>query len=157
MSSGGKFSSVAQLCLTLCDLMDCSTAEFPVHHQIWELAQIHVCWVGDAHLTISSSVIPCSSCLQSFPALGSFPVSWLFTSGGQSIGALASASVLPMNIQDWVPLGLTGCISFQSKGLSRVFVQHHSSKELILWHSAFFKGDGKMYLMWTPTKLEVGF
>ena len=70
------------------------------------------------HPTISSSVIPCSSCLQSFPESGSFPMSWLFASGGQSIRA--SASVLPMNIQCWFPLGLTGLISLQSKGLSRV-------------------------------------
>ena len=71
--------------------------------------------------TISSSVIPFSSCLQSFPASGSFPVSQFFASGGQSTGASASASVLPVNIQDWFPLGLTGLISSQSKGLSRVF------------------------------------
>ena len=81
------------------------------------------------HPTISSSVVPFSSCLQSFPAPGSFPVSQFFTSGGQSIGASASASVLPMNIQDYFPLGWTGLISFQSKGLSRVFsntiVQKH--------------------------------
>ena len=73
------------------------------------------------HPTISSSVIPFSSCLQSFPASGSCPVSQLFPSGGQSIGVSASASILPMNIQDWFPLGLTGWISLQSKGLSRVF------------------------------------
>jgi len=73
------------------------------------------------HPTISSSVIPFSSCLQSFPASGSFLMSRLFTSGGQSIGALASASVLPMNIQDWFPLGLTGLISLQSRRFSRVF------------------------------------
>ena len=73
------------------------------------------------HPTISSSVIPFSSCLQSFPASGSFLMIWLFTSGGQSIGASVSASVLPMNIQDWFPLGWTGWISLQSKGLSRVF------------------------------------
>ena len=73
------------------------------------------------HPTISSCVIPFSSCLQSFPALGSFPVSQFFASGGQSIGTSASASVLPMNIQDWSPLGWTGWISLQSKGLSRVF------------------------------------
>jgi len=72
------------------------------------------------HPTISSSVIPFSSCLQSFPASGSFPVSWFFASGGQSIGVSASASVLPVNIQDWFPLGLTGQISLQSKGLSSV-------------------------------------
>ena len=73
------------------------------------------------HPTISSSVIPFSSCLQSFPVSGAFPVSQLFASGGQSIGVSASASVLPMNIQDWFPLGWTGLISLQSKGLSRVF------------------------------------
>ena len=73
------------------------------------------------HPTISSSVVPFSSCLLSFPASGSFPVSQLFISGGQSIGDSASASVLPVNIQSWFPLGLTGWISLQSKGLSRVF------------------------------------
>ena len=73
------------------------------------------------HPTILSSVIPFSSHLQSFPASGSFPISQLFTSGGQRIGVSASASVLPMNIQYWFPLGWTGWISLQSKGLSRVF------------------------------------
>ena len=73
------------------------------------------------HPAISSSVVPFSSHLQSFPASGSFQMSQLFTSGGQSIGASASASVLPMNIQGWFPLGLTGLISLQFKGLSRVF------------------------------------
>ena len=72
------------------------------------------------HLTISSSVIHLSSCLQSFPASGSFQMSQFFTSGGQSIGVSASASVLPMNTQDWSPLGWTGWISLQSKGLSRI-------------------------------------
>ena len=81
------------------------------------------------HPTISFSVIPFSACLQSFPASGSFPMSQFFTRGGQSIGVSASASVLPMNIQDWFPLGWTGWMSLQSKGLSRVFsnttVQKH--------------------------------
>ena len=81
------------------------------------------------HPTISSSVIPFSSSLQSFPASGSFPLSQFFISGGQSIRVSASASVLPMNIQDWFPLGWTGWISLLSKGLSRVFsnatVQKH--------------------------------
>ena len=81
------------------------------------------------HPTISSSVIPFSSCLQSFPALGSFSASQFFASGGQSIGVSASTSVLPVNIQDWFPSGLTSLISLQSKGLSRVFsnttVQKH--------------------------------
>ena len=91
------------------------------------------------HPNVSSSVVPCSSCLQSFPASRSFPVSWLFTSGGQRIGASASASVLPMNIQGWFPLGLTGLISLQSKRLSRVFsntiIQKHQffSAQLSLW------------------------
>ena len=73
------------------------------------------------HSTISSSVIPFSSCLQSFPASGSFQMSQLSILGGQSIGVSASTSVLPMNIQDWFPLGWTGWISLQSKGPSRVF------------------------------------
>ena len=73
------------------------------------------------HPTISSSVVPFSSCFQSFPASGSFQMSQFFTSGGQSIGVSASASILPKNIQDWSPLGLTGWISLLSKGLSRVF------------------------------------
>ena len=73
------------------------------------------------HPTISSSVIPFFSCLQSFPASGSFPMSHFFASGGQSIGVSASTLVLPMNIRDWFPLAWTGWISLQSKGLSRVF------------------------------------
>ena len=123
-----QFSSVAQSCLTLCDPMDCSTPGFPVHHQLPELAQIHPLsqW---SHRTISSSVIPFSSCLQSCPASESFLVSQFFTSGGQSIGVSASASVHPVNIQDWFPLGLAGLISLQSMELSRVFsnttVQKH--------------------------------
>ena len=72
------------------------------------------------HPTISFSATYFAPCSQSFPASGTFPVSWLFTSGGQNIGASASVSVLPMNIQGWFPLGLTGLISLQSKGLSRV-------------------------------------
>ena len=94
------------------------------------------------HSTISSSVVPFSSCLQSFPASGSFLMSQFFASGGQSIGVSASASVLPMNIQDWFPLGWTDWISLQSKGLSRVFpkttVQKHQffSAQLCLWSNS---------------------
>ena len=84
------------------------------------------------HPTISSSVVPFSSCLQSFPASGSFPVSQLSASGGQSIGVSASASVLPMNTQGWSPLGWAGWISLQSEGLSRVF-----SKTTIQKHQFF--------------------
>ena len=89
------------------------------------------------HPTISSSVIPFSSHLQSFPVSGSFQMSQFFTSGGQSIGPSASASVLPMNIQDLFPLGWTGWISLLSKGLSRVFSNAKVQKHL--WRSAFFK------------------
>ena len=94
------------------------------------------------HLTISSSVFPFSSCLQSFPASRSFPMSQLFASGGQSIGAWASASVLPMNFQDWFPLGLTGLTSLQSKGLTIVFsnttVQKHQffGTHFSLWYNS---------------------
>ena len=90
------------------------------------------------HPTISSSVIPFSSRLQSFPASGSFQMSQLFTSGGQSIGVSASASVLPMNIQDWFPLRWTGWISLQSKGLSNTTVQKHQfcGAHLSLWPSS---------------------
>ena len=120
-------SPVAQSCLILCNPMDCSRLSCPsptprVYPNSCPLSQ----W---CHPTISSSVVRFSSCLQSFPASGSFPVSHLFTSGGQSVGVLASISVLPMNSQDWFPLGWTGCISLQPKGLSRVFsnttVQKH--------------------------------
>ena len=84
------------------------------------------------HPTISSSVIPISSCPQSFPASGSFSISWPFTSGVQSTGASSSASVLSMNVQDWFPLGLTGLISLQFKGLSRVFFS------TAVWNPQFF-------------------
>ena len=113
-------SSVSQSHPTLCDPMDCSTPGFPVHHQLWNYSNSYPSsrW---CHPTISSPVVPFSSCLQSFPASGFFPMSLFFTSGGQSIGVSVSASVLPMNIQDWFPVGWTGWISLQSKGLSRVF------------------------------------
>ena len=122
-----QFSSVAQWSLTLCNPMDCSPSGFPVHHQLPELAQTHIHWAGDA-ITISSSSIPFSSCLQSFSASGSFSISQFFSSASQSIGASASASVLPVNIQDWFPLGLIALISLQSRGLWSVFnttVQKH--------------------------------
>ena len=89
------------------------------------------------HPFISSSVVPFSSCLQTFPASESFPMSQFFTSDGQNIGVSASASVLPMNIQDWFPLGWTGWISLQSKWLLSL-LQHHSSKASIRRSSAFF-------------------
>ena len=100
--------------------MDCSMPGCPVLHYL--LVCSNSCPLSQwCYLTISSSVAPFSSCLLSFSASGSFPMSWLFPSGGQSIGTSASASILPMNIQSWFPLGLTGLISLQSKGFSRVF------------------------------------
>ena len=93
------------------------------------------CW---CHPTISPSIVPFSYCLQSFPDSGSFPMSWFFPSGGQSIGISASASVLPMNIQGWFPLGLTSWISLAVQGTLKSLLQYHSSKASILQHSAFF-------------------
>ena len=118
--------------------MDCSMPDLPVHHQLPGLTQTHVHWVRWYHPIISSSVVPFSSCPQSFPA-SSFPSSQHCESGGQSIGVSASTSVLPMKTQDWSPLGWTGWISLQSKGLSRVFsittVQKHQffGAQLSLW------------------------
>ena len=114
--SVSQFISVAQLCPTLCDPMNCSTPGFTVQHQLPE--PIHSCPLSQwCHPAISSSVVPFSSCPQSFPASGSFQMSQLFTSGAQSIGVSASTSALLMNTQDWSPLGWTGWISLQSKGL----------------------------------------
>ena len=120
-------------CVWLCNHMDCSPPGFLVHHQLLELTQTHVHRVGDAiqpsHPSAPTIHVVPFSCRQSFLASGSFPMSQFFTSGGQSIGVSASASVLPMNIPDWFPLGWTGWTSLQSKGLSRVFsnttVQKH--------------------------------
>ena len=149
-----QFSWVAQSYLTLCNPVDCRTPGFPVHHQLLELTQIDVhtvemlhsiCqWIGKfifdhrarkdrfSFHSIQPShplFFPFSSCPQAFPASGFFPMNRFFTSGGQSIGVSASTSVLPVNIQVWFPLGLTGWISLQSKGLSRIFsntmVQKH--------------------------------
>ena len=115
-----QFSPVAQSCPTLCDPMDCSTPGFPVLHYFPESAKL----VSIESMMTPNHLILCHPLLlllQSFPTSGSFPVSCLFTSGGQSIWASDSASVLPMNIQGWFPLGLPSLISLLSKGLSRVF------------------------------------
>ena len=111
---------------------------FPIHYQLPEPTQTHVHCLGDDIQPSSSSVFPFSSRLQSFPTSGSFPMSWFFTSGGQSIGVSASASVLPKSIQDFLPLGWTGWMSLQSKGLSRVFSNTTVQKHQFFWHSAFF-------------------
>ena len=112
--------SVTKSCSTLCDSMDCSMPGSPVFHYLQEFPQTHVLWVvmPSNHLILCD---PFSSCTQSFPASRSFPVSQFFVSGGQRIGASASALVLPVNSQDWFPLGFIGLISLLSKGLSRVF------------------------------------
>ena len=122
------------------------------------------------HPTISSCVIPFSSHLQSFPSSGSFQMSQLFASGGQRSGVSASASVLPMNIQDWLPLGWTGWVSLQSKGLSRVFsnptVQKHPffNTQLSLWSNTHIHTwplekpqpwpDGCLLTRWTCVRGE---
>ena len=110
--------SVAQSCLTVCDPMNCSMPGFSVLHHLQEFAQTPVHWVNDATQPSHPLSSPSPSCLQSFPASGSFPMSWLFVSGGQGIGALAS--IFPVDIQGWFSLGLTGLISLLSKRLSRV-------------------------------------
>ena len=128
VTPASQFSSVAQLCPTLCNPMDCSTPGFPIHHQLLEFTQIHVHWASDAiqpsHPLSSRS--PLAFNLSKHQGLSR---SQYFTSGGQSIGGSASASVLSMNIQDWFHLGWTGWHSLQSKGLSRIFsnttVQKH--------------------------------
>ena len=135
--SSVQFSSVAQLCPILCDPMNHSTPGLPVHHQLPKFTQIHVHWVGDTIQPSHPLLSPSPPCPQSFPASGCFSMSQLFTSGDQSIGVSASTSVLPMNTQDWSPLGWTCWISLQSKGLSRL-LQHCSLKALILRRSAFF-------------------
>ena len=129
--SSVQFSSVAQSCLTLCDLMNHSSPDLPVHHQLPEFTQTHEYRVGDAiqpsHPLLSG--LQPLLLLQSLPASGYFPMSQLFTWGGQSIGVSALALVLSMTIQGWFPLIRTGLISLQFKGLSRVFsntsVQNH--------------------------------
>ena len=131
------YCSVTHLCPTFCDPMDCSTPGFPVHYQLLELTQTHVHWVGDATKPSHPLSLSFPPALH-FPASGSFPMRQLFASGGQSIGASASASVLPMSIQGWFPLGLTGLISLQVQGTLKCLLQHHSLKTSILQRSAFF-------------------
>ena len=121
-----SFQFVAQSCPTFCDPMNCSTPGLPVHHHLLEFTQTQSPWCYPA---ISSLVVPFSSCPQALPASESFPMSQLFTWGGQSTGVSALESVLPKKSQGWSPSEWTGCISLPSKGLSRVFsnttVQKH--------------------------------
>ena len=124
-----QFSSVVQSCLTLCDPHGLQHTRLPCPSPTPGTYSNSSPYSLRCHPTISSPVIPFFSCLWSFPVSGSFPMSQFSESGGQIIGASSSVPALPMNIQDWFPLGLTGWISLQSKGLSRVFynttVQKH--------------------------------
>ena len=123
-----QFSSVAQSCPALCNLVDYTMPGFPVLQHLPELAQTHVHWVvmPSNHFILCHPLLLLPSIFP-FPASGPFPLSWLFTPGSQTIGA--SASVLPVNIQDWFPLGLIGLISLPSKGLSRVFSNTTGQKQ----------------------------
>ena len=134
---------VAKSCPAPCKPMDRSMPDSSVLYCCPEFAQIHVPWV-DGAIQSSHPLSPSfSSYLQSLPASGSFLMSQVFMSGGWSIGASASASVLPMNIQGWFPLGLTGLISLKSRGLSRVFsnttVQKHQffDAQPSLWFNSY--------------------
>ena len=132
-------SSFVQSCPTLCDPKHCSMPGFLVHYQLpsptCSNSYSSVQW---CHPTISSSVVPFSSCLQFSPESGSFPISQFLTLGGQSIGASVSASLLPMNIQDWFPLRWTGLISFVVQGTFKSLLWHHSLKASVLQCSAVF-------------------
>ena len=124
--------SAPQSCLTLWDHMDCSTAGFSIIHCLPEFSDS--CPLSRwCYLNISSSATLFSFCLQFSPTLGSFPMfSLFFASGGQSIGASAPTSFLPVNLQDWLPLGLTGLVSLQSKGLTGVF------SSITIWETRHF-------------------
>ena len=141
---GENYRSVAQSCTAHCDPMDCSTAGFPVFHHLPELAQTHhlLHWVSDVnHLTLCCPLLLLPSV---FPGSGSFLMSQLFPSGGQSIGVSTSSSLLPMNIRDLFPLGLTGLISLQSKRLSRVF------SNTTIWKHQFF---GTQLSLWSNSDI----
>ena len=131
-----QFSSVTHSCLTVCNPMDCSTPSLPVHHQLPEFTQTHVYQVSDAiqpsHL-LSSPFPPAFNLSQH-----QSPFKWVSSShqGGQSIGVSASESVLPMNIQDWFPVGWIGWISLQSKRFSRVQKHQFFSTQLSLWSNS---------------------
>ena len=119
--------------------MDCSTQGFPVHHQLVEIAQTHVHRLSDAiQPTILSSVVPFSSCLQSFPASGSFLMSQLFASGGQSIGASASSISLSSEYSGLISFKIDLFDLLAVQGTLKSLLQCHSSKASILWYSAFF-------------------
>ena len=163
MNCSVQFSSVAQLCPALRDPVNCSTPGRPVHHQLPGVHSNSRPWSRWCHPAISSSVVPFFSCPQSLPASESFPMSQLFTWGGQSTGVSALASFLPKNTQDWSPSEWTGWISLQSKGLSRVFsnttVQKHQflgafNKVLIIHLIKWLKAQ-KSSLLRCSSKINV--
>ena len=135
--SSVQFSSVAQSCLTLCDPMNCSTPGLPVHHQLLEFTQTYdqESVIPSNHLILSCPLLLLPSI---FPSITVFSNDSAFSIRWPSIRVSASASVLPINIQDWFPLGWTGWISLKSKRLSGICLQHHSSKASILRCPAFF-------------------
>ena len=118
--------------------MDCSAPCSPILHCLPELAQIHVHWVGDAIQPSHPLSSPSPPVFNLSQHQGLFPLSQLFASGGQSIGASASASVLPVNIQGWFSLGLTGFFLLAVQGTLKSLIQYHSSKSSVLWRSSFF-------------------
>ena len=145
--SSGEIERNVMTCFVVVQLLSCvwlfeapwtaPNPGFPVFHYLPELAQTHVHWVSYTIQPSHPLSSPSPPAFSFFPASGSFPMSWFFTSGGQSFGASASASVLPMNIQDWFPLGY--CFDLLAvQGTLKSLLQHHSSKATILWHSAFF-------------------
>ena len=151
-------SSVAQSCPTLCNPMDCSTPGRPVHHQLSEFTQTHVHWISDAIQPSHPLSSPSPPTFNLSQHQGFFQMSQFFESETpkywsqklQSIGVSASVSVLPMNIQDWFPLGWTGWISLQSKGLSRVF-----SNTTIQKHQVYGLSFGKLIILLTDDKYFV--
>ena len=148
-----ELRSVVHSCLTLCNPMDCSTpgfVSFTISQNLLKLMSIESMMPSN-YLVLC---YPFSSCLQSFLASGSFPMSQFFTSSGQSIGVSASASVLPMNIQDWFPLGLHGWISLQFKGLSRVFSSTTSQKHEFLSTQPFLWLNSPIHDYWKNHSFE---
>ena len=136
--SSVQFSSVTQSYPTLCNPMDCSTPGLPVYHQILKFTQAHVHWVTDAIQTSHPLSSPFSSCPPCFPESGSFLMSQLFSSGGQSIEASTSAPVLPMNIQGRFPFRVDWSDLLAVQRALKSLLQHHSSKASVLWCSTFF-------------------
>ena len=134
-----------KLCLSLCDLVDCNSPGFPVLHYFPNFAQTHVHWVGNAIWSSHPLLSPCPLAFNLSQHETSLLMSQFFTSGGQRIEASTSASFLPMNIQGWFPLELTGLISLLSKGLSRVFSISTT------WKHPFFSAQ---YSLWSNSQIH---